>query len=210
MISINHHNINWCKTKYCVSAQPPGVPEICKRSLTSCPCTGGKELMIFGKNFLKDTQILFQLDNDSMPGSTETPWECSVVPDKEFLQQIHLSCIVPPYRRQDLAPAETILVKMYAISSGKTSEPHTFTYTSAPKINENLPTVETTGVPASINESVLPNLPTVPLVSNVTTNSELSFYNIFNLLKINYYQVIQLNVILQIFYLQMQELQQVI
>lgn len=59
-------------------AQPPGVPEICKKSLTSCPASGGKELFILGKNFLKDTHILFVTDE----------WRQTVNPDKEFLQQV--------------------------------------------------------------------------------------------------------------------------
>lgn len=112
-----------------MSAQPPGIPEICKKSLTSCPCTGGLELFILGKNFLKDTRIVFQLDNEDL--SLEPHWECSVTPDKEFLQQTHLVCVVPPYRRQDLRPTESINVKLYALSSGKTSEPHSFVYSAA-------------------------------------------------------------------------------
>lgn len=66
------------------SAQPPGIPEICKKSLTSCPASGGTELFILGKNFLKDTRIVFQ-NSDVNP-----PWEESVPPDKEFLQQVCL------------------------------------------------------------------------------------------------------------------------
>jgi len=65
------------------TAQPPGVPEICKKSLSACPCTGGMELFVLGKNFLKDTRVVFQ-DGDAL---LETPWEESVQPDKEFLQQ---------------------------------------------------------------------------------------------------------------------------
>lgn len=64
------------------SAQPPGIPEICKKSLTSCPASGGTELFILGKNFLKDTKIVFQ-NSDANP-----PWEEAVLPDKEFLQQV--------------------------------------------------------------------------------------------------------------------------
>jgi len=71
------------------TAQPPGVPEICKKSLSACPCTGGMELFVLGKNFLKDTRVVFQ-DGDAM---LETTWEESVQPDKEFLQQAcGLSC----------------------------------------------------------------------------------------------------------------------
>jgi nuclear factor of activated T-cells 5 len=47
------------------------------------------ELFVLGKNFLKDTRVVFQ-DGDAL---LETPWEESVQPDKEFLQQARgLSC----------------------------------------------------------------------------------------------------------------------
>ncbi len=68
-------------------AQPPGVPEICKKSLTCCSASGGKELFILGKNFLKDTHIVFQTDE----------WEQSVNPDKEFLQQVGYTFFFPKY-----------------------------------------------------------------------------------------------------------------
>ncbi|XP_069698451.1 nuclear factor of activated T-cells 5 isoform X1 [Periplaneta americana] len=106
-----------------VCTQPPGVPEICKKSLTTCPCTGGMELFILGKNFLKETRVVFK--NGDTPG--EAAWEEVVHPDKEFLQATHLVCVVPPYRRVDLT--EPVTVKLLVTSSGKLSEPHTFTYT---------------------------------------------------------------------------------
>ncbi|XP_063242073.1 uncharacterized protein LOC134542082 isoform X2 [Bacillus rossius redtenbacheri] len=101
--------------------QPPGVPEVCKRSLTSCVCTGGAELFILGKNFLKDTVVVFDQPD------FEPPWRETVQPDKEFLQQTHLVCLVPPYRRCDIA--EPVSVRLTVVSSGKTSEPHPFLYT---------------------------------------------------------------------------------
>lgn len=73
-----------------LTAQPPGVPEICKKSLVSCPANGGLELFIIGKNFLKDTRILFQARRNCLPSdSYDTIWEESVFPDKEFLQQVN-------------------------------------------------------------------------------------------------------------------------
>lgn len=79
------------------TAQPPGVPEICKKSLSTCPCTGGMELFVLGKNFLKDTRVMFQ-DGDAL---LETPWEESVQPDKEFLQQAcGLSCELGMHMRE--------------------------------------------------------------------------------------------------------------
>ncbi|XP_031351413.1 nuclear factor of activated T-cells 5-like isoform X3 [Photinus pyralis] len=105
-----------------VCTQPPGVPEICKKSLTSCPATGGLELFILGKNFLKDTKVVFQQVDDQ-----GLCWDQFVVPDKEFLQQTHLVCVVPPYARTNIT--EPVTVRLLVVSSGKTSEPHQFVYT---------------------------------------------------------------------------------
>ncbi|XP_074095320.1 nuclear factor of activated T cells 3 isoform X2 [Cotesia typhae] len=158
-----------------VCTQPPGIPEICKKSLTSCPCTGGLELFILGKNLLKDTRILFQLDDEDL-SNMEQHWECSVIPDKEFLQQTHLVCVVPPYARQDLRPTETVTVKLYAVSSGKTSEPHTFLYTAASSPPEpSVGKVESSSPPlvTSRNNEPLSTSPTIPIAA-VNNNSLIS------------------------------------
>nr|CAI5863768.1 unnamed protein product [Callosobruchus analis] len=105
-----------------VCTQPPGIPEICKKSLTSCPATGGLELFVLGKNFLKDTKVYFQQYEDG-----HVQWEKGVVPDKEYLQQTHFVCVVPPYHRPDIT--KPISVRLCVVSSGKTSESHHFVYT---------------------------------------------------------------------------------
>lgn len=65
-------------------AQPPGVPEISRKSLEKCPVTGGEEMFIFGKNFLKDTVVTFQQN-----GAKSQPiWEEKVSPDPETLQPV--------------------------------------------------------------------------------------------------------------------------
>ncbi|XP_019846126.2 nuclear factor of activated T-cells 5 isoform X3 [Bactrocera dorsalis] len=122
-----------------ICTQPPGVPEICKKSLTSCPVDGGLELFIIGKNFLKDTHVLFQETYESVPPNevaTELAvrqhlggalWEQTVLPDKEYLQQTHLVCVVPPYIHQNIL--KPVTVQLVIISSGKKSEPHAFVYT---------------------------------------------------------------------------------
>ncbi|XP_017769731.1 PREDICTED: nuclear factor of activated T-cells 5 isoform X2 [Nicrophorus vespilloides] len=114
-----------------VCTQPPGIPEISKKSLTSCPAGGGLELFVIGKNFLKDTVVYFQSEEDM-----HRPWEQSVVPDKEFLQQTHLVCLVPPYLHPDIT--EPVTVRLYVVSSGKTSEAHQFVYTP---VNGAMPSV---------------------------------------------------------------------
>ncbi|XP_060516589.1 nuclear factor of activated T-cells 5 isoform X2 [Cylas formicarius] len=105
-----------------ICTQPPGIPEICKKSLTSCPASGGLELFVLGKNFLKDTKVYFQQYEES-----RVCWESAVAPDKEYLQQTHFVCVVPPYRRSNIT--EPVMVRLCVVSSGKTSESHQFVYT---------------------------------------------------------------------------------
>ncbi|XP_075212257.1 nuclear factor of activated T cells 3 isoform X2 [Lycorma delicatula] len=104
-----------------VCTQPPGVPEIGKKSLLGCPATGGLEIVILGKNFLKDTKVIFQHED------AEGRWEAIVPPDKEFLQQSHLVCVVPPFKQQNIQAPVT--VKLIIKSSDKRSDPHDFIYT---------------------------------------------------------------------------------
>ncbi|XP_014360929.2 nuclear factor of activated T-cells 5 isoform X2 [Papilio machaon] len=110
-----------CSTQI-ICTQPPGVPEVCRKSLVSCPATGGLELYLLGKNFLKETRVVFCQRQDG-----HTTWEEEVVPDKEFLQQTHLVCCVPPYLRTDIS--EPVTVQLFVRSGGRASEPHTFRYT---------------------------------------------------------------------------------
>lgn len=112
-----------------ICTQPPGVPEICKKSLVSCPANGGLELFIIGKNFLKDTRVIFQARRllPSASDTFDTIWEESVFPDKEYLQQTHLICTVPAYCDPDIV--EPVTVQMIVTSSNKFSEPHNFVYT---------------------------------------------------------------------------------
>lgn len=102
--------------------QPPGVPEISRKSLARCPAAGGEEMFIFGKNFLKDTVVTFQQN-----GAKSQPiWEEKVTPDPETLQPIHLIVTVPKYYDQNIT--EEVTVQMVVSSGGKVSEPHTLTY----------------------------------------------------------------------------------
>ncbi|XP_058830280.1 nuclear factor of activated T-cells 5 isoform X2 [Topomyia yanbarensis] len=132
-----------------VCTQPPGVPEICKKSLVSCPAEGGLEMFIIGKNFLKDTKVVFQRRKAPLGANSASisviPWEQTVIPDKEYLQQTHLICTVPPYVRQDIL--EPVVVQIYIVSAGKKSETHNFTFT--PKnAHTALTAATTTAVPA--------------------------------------------------------------
>lgn len=61
---------------------------MCRKSLVSCPANGGLELYLLGKNFLKETRVVFSQKQDG-----RSVWEEEVVPDKEFLQQVHYTKI---------------------------------------------------------------------------------------------------------------------
>lgn len=60
------------------------MPEICKQSLTECPAKGGLELFVIGKNFLKDTRVIFQEED----ADGRVLWEASSEPLKDYLQQV--------------------------------------------------------------------------------------------------------------------------
>uniref|UniRef100_U5EFX6 Nuclear factor of activated T-cells 5 n=1 Tax=Corethrella appendiculata TaxID=1370023 RepID=U5EFX6_9DIPT len=144
-----------------VCTQPPGVPEISKKSLVSSPVDGGLELFIIGKNFLKDTRVIFQ-KRKLTSNTVNLQWEESVVPDKEYLQQTHLVCIVPPYLSQDILEPTT--VQIFIVSGGKKSETHNFTYT--PKNSHTALTAATTSYFHSIQQQQQSN-------SNSTTTNHL-------------------------------------
>lgn len=135
--------------------QPPGVPEISKKSLDSCSIMGGKELFIIGKNFLKDTKVTF-VRYDHQLSSTKI-WEESVIPDKEYLQQTHLICVIPPYDLRNGSNEDDILepiqIQIYVESSNKKSEPHNFMYLPLKKYRSipQSPSVDVIGSGGSIN-----------------------------------------------------------
>uniref|UniRef100_T1ISA8 Nuclear factor of activated T-cells 5 n=1 Tax=Strigamia maritima TaxID=126957 RepID=T1ISA8_STRMM len=131
--------------------QPPGVPEISKKSIKECSVTGGKELFIIGKNFLKDTKIIFEEETHNGGHEMNKTWQDVVEPEKEFLHQTHLVCRIPPYRRQDIS--EPVKVHLTVQSGGKTSEPHTFVYLPVKQglnnVSGNFQTI-TSGIPGSL------------------------------------------------------------
>lgn len=108
--------------------QPPGIPEISKKSLSDYSVKGDVELFIIGKNFLKDTKVLFKEPASDNLGECEPNyvWEKCVVPEKEYLQPTHLICRVPAYRNQDVG--HPVVVHLVVTSGGRASEPHPFTY----------------------------------------------------------------------------------
>ncbi|KAL7635213.1 UNVERIFIED_CONTAM: hypothetical protein RMT77_014200 [Armadillidium vulgare] len=102
--------------------QPPGIPEICRKSRSSCSVEGNKELFIIGKNFYKDTEVVFK----EVSPQGEIVWSSSVIPEKDFLQSNHLICQVPPYPNS--VGTGEVEVQMVVVSCGKVSDPHPFVY----------------------------------------------------------------------------------
>lgn len=122
----DHETLQVCSNTI-TCTQPPGVPEISKKSLDSTSARGGQELFIIGKNFLKDTKVTFVRFEQHQNQPTKKVWEETVIPDKEYLQQTHLICVVPPYLHADDL-TDPIQVQIYVTSSNKKSEPHNFIY----------------------------------------------------------------------------------
>nr|XP_046201979.1 nuclear factor of activated T-cells 5-like isoform X2 [Oncorhynchus gorbuscha] len=106
--------------------QPAGVPEILKKSLHSCSVRGGGEVFIIGKNFLKDTKVIFQENV-----SDEKCWKAEAEIDMELFHQNHLIVKVPPY--QNPAIASAVCVGIYVVTNaGRSHDVQPFTYTPEP------------------------------------------------------------------------------
>ncbi|XP_021950843.1 nuclear factor of activated T-cells 5 isoform X1 [Folsomia candida] len=129
--------------------QPPGHPEICKQSTQESAAKGGNELFVIGKNFLKDTRIYFQ-EEDS---DERILWEVMSEPLKDYLQQNHLICVIPPYKNQHItSPLEC---KVTIVSGGKQSEPHRFTYLPNMPATARYGNLTSSAVPSNQSNSVL-------------------------------------------------------
>ena len=76
------------------SAQLPGLPEICKKSLCESPAAGDRDLFIVGKNFMKGTRVIF-----SQPGNDGSfLWEKNAEIDLEYFQQVKQIRLFLTYR----------------------------------------------------------------------------------------------------------------
>ncbi len=70
----------------------------------------------------------FSSNNERLSnGSPKVVWEQVVAPDKEYLQQTHLICVVPPYVSESVQ--EPVNVQICVMSSNKKSDAHNFVYT---------------------------------------------------------------------------------
>lgn len=105
--------------------QLPGTPEILKMSMTSCSVEGGEELWLIGKNFLKDTEVIFKEESSN----TRSLWCEKVKPIKEFFSNNHLIVNVPPYK--DPNSSESVVINICVKCGSKSSEPKPLTLKAA-------------------------------------------------------------------------------
>ncbi|XP_052816671.1 nuclear factor of activated T-cells 5-like isoform X4 [Mya arenaria] len=123
--------------------QPIGQPEICKMSLKESFMSGGDELFIIGKNFLRGTRVFFQ----QMVDDQDDPlWEREGEIDKDFFQTTHLIVVVPSYDG-DTSTLAKANFQVVVHSGGKISESQPFAYKSDdPDIKQDMDmTVEDNG-----------------------------------------------------------------
>lgn len=117
--------------------------QIAKKSLAESDAAGGSEMFIIGKNFGKDSSVVWK----------GAGWMRVVEPNKEFLHsvfrpvepsstvatvvsfQTHIVCTIPPYDGLEMGTnvAVSVFVKN---SDGKSSESHAFLYTRRPSIGK--------------------------------------------------------------------------
>ncbi|XP_011487375.1 nuclear factor of activated T-cells 5 isoform X3 [Oryzias latipes] len=106
--------------------QPAGLPEILKKSLHSASVRGGEEVFIIGKNFLKDTKVIFHENS-----SDEKSWKAEAEIDMELFHQNHLIVKVPPYQNQ--AITSSVCVGVYVVTNaGRSHDVQPFTYSPDP------------------------------------------------------------------------------
>ena len=65
------------------TAQPAGLPEICKQSLLTSPVTGGQELFVIGKNFMRGTKVYFEEKKEE-----DVVWSQEAVIDSEHFSNV--------------------------------------------------------------------------------------------------------------------------
>lgn len=111
-----------CVSDPILCTQPLGSPEIYKMSLRESDAKGGVELFIIGKNFHKDSKVIFEC--------LGTHWRKVVVPQKEFLNSTHLVCQVPSYDGLSGQCLPLVHVDVSVHCNHKNSDPMKFMYTN--------------------------------------------------------------------------------
>jgi len=108
-------------------SQLPGTPEILKMSSDSSPVGGGGELWMIGKNFLKDTQVIFTY---SIFNKDEPLWIKVVEPCQNFFHQSHLIAKIPAFF--DASFYGDTVISVHIRCGDKVSDPVPFTYKANP------------------------------------------------------------------------------
>ncbi|XP_054158889.1 nuclear factor of activated T-cells, cytoplasmic 3-like [Oppia nitens] len=113
--------------------QPLGSPEIYKMSTSESDIKGGNDLFIIGKNFHKDSKVVFTGTSGGSGGSggsaqTTGCWRKVVQPMKEFLNATHLVCPIPGYDGPDGKYQSVISAEVTVHCDHKSSEPIKFIY----------------------------------------------------------------------------------
>ncbi|KHN75079.1 Nuclear factor of activated T-cells 5 [Toxocara canis] len=108
--------------------QQLGTPEVLKISRYSASASGGDELFIIGRNFDRNTSVLFrEYRND---GTLLWSAEASII--HQYLHQCHLVCILPPYPNVSRGGSATLTV----CCGTKSSHPLSFHFAAAEVIDD--------------------------------------------------------------------------
>ncbi|CAK8696150.1 uncharacterized protein LOC143453503 [Clavelina lepadiformis] len=107
--------------------QPPGQPEITKKSLERCPVEGGVEMFIIGRNFHRGLKVIFQ-DSEEPDGSH---WHTQATIDKDTFNTTHMVIQVPSYHDQNIA--KPVNVQLYVEHNSRKCDPHSFTFDPSSK-----------------------------------------------------------------------------
>jgi nuclear factor of activated T-cells 5 len=101
--------------------QQLGVPEVLKMSLRTSAARGGNELFIIGRNFDRNTSVVFrEYKNDG-----SLAWNAEATVDKQFLHQCHIVCTIPTYHNLYRGGNVSVTIRC----GQKSSHPINFTYT---------------------------------------------------------------------------------
>ena len=88
-----------------------------KKSLTKWLCTGGEDLFLIGKNFLKPVSVKFQQMKDD-----EVVWSKEAIVDTEYLQQVRHKIPVMTTTNSSNVNSSTALQRQKAVSAYFTSK----------------------------------------------------------------------------------------
>ncbi|OQV18345.1 Nuclear factor of activated T-cells 5 [Hypsibius exemplaris] len=122
----------------------PGMPEIHRSSHAECTAPGGLEVVIIGRNFLKDDSKFFVSEQTE---DGDTIWEKEIQTQQEHFHHVHIVGTIPPYR--DLFITKPVEVSIIIKNKLKISEPYPFKYMPDESVVRLLMTSSVASVPAA-------------------------------------------------------------